>query len=179
MILCEYCKEKEASFQLGNGKWCCEKRVQQCPGVKKKTRKTRLEQSIYSNLAVMNKVAASGMFKCRYCDRPGIYYKGYIKNEHRFQCVELAPQCPGYHKYLSNIHKKKFEEKPDLKIQLKHTMKKVQNRPEVKSKKSETMTLLHNGDCEPCKEFQQKFHDGQKNRRTDKYEYWKKYRKEN
>ncbi len=54
----------------------------------------------------------------------------------------------------------------------------AQNRPEVKKAKSKKMTLLHNEDCEKCKEFQENYSKAQIARRGENYEknkkYWKK-----
>jgi hypothetical protein len=49
-------------------------------------------------------------------------------------------------------------------------MKKVQNKPEVKEKKSETMIHLHNDDCDECLEFQENYTTAQKKRRKIKKE---------
>ena len=181
MNICDYCHEREGIYQFQNGKWCCEKSYQMCPVIREKLVRGNLKKSQYCNTTIMKQVAASGAFKCRFCDKPGIYYKGYINNEHIFHCCKNVRDCEGFHKYLSNLHKQRFIDNPELKKKMSKLMKKVQNRPELIEKKSESMLNLHNGDCDSCKEYQYNFYKGQKNRRTDKYdknlEYGETYKK--
>lgn len=40
-MLCSYGCNKEAKYQLGNGKWCCEAKYQQCPEMKVKFLRSR------------------------------------------------------------------------------------------------------------------------------------------
>ena len=179
MNLCHYCKTREGIHQFQNGRWCCAPTYQQCPVVSKRMHDAFNERSEYSNIRIMKKAAATGLFPCKYCGEPGLYYGGYINKKHKFYCTPKGRDCPEFNNYLSKVHKEKFENNPDLLVKMSKKMKEVQNRPEVKEQKSNSMIQLHRGDCEPCKEFQENFTEAQKARRTEKYNYYSKYRKEN
>ncbi len=97
--------------------------------------------------------------------------------ENRPCCEDKVKKCPGYHKYISNIHKQKYIDKPELKVQMSESMKIAQNKHGVGEAKRLAMLHLHNDPCTKCKEFQDNFSKAQKKRRGPTYSKFKIYHK--
>ena len=103
--------------------------------------------------------------KCFYCGEVATEFR----DDGRHLCNPRARSCPGFHDALSALHKQRYIDHPEYLVKMSKTMKRVQNKPEVKEKKSNTMILLHHGDCEPCKEFQKNYSKSTDKRRGKKH----------
>ena len=101
---------------------------------------------------------ANGTAVCKYCGGVAKFWR--FKDT--FCCVSKSTDCPGYHDWRSEKMKEVYKNKPEfLELQRKIGLE-VHNRESVKEKKSNAMTLLHRGSCEPCKEFQKNYAEGRK-----------------
>ena len=171
MSLCDYCHEREGKYLLQNGKLCCEKIYHKCPAHINQVRQLCKDRAKFKTNRLMNLLIQNNLVECYYCGKPATNYRGVNdKNEHVFTCCQkLRVGCEAYKKIISEQQKKRYEN-PLEKFKMKKIMLKVQNRDEVKEKKSETMLNLHHGDCEPCKQFQKNFKEAHKQRRTENYE---------
>jgi hypothetical protein len=157
-ILCSYCGENPAIIQFKNGKYCCATKVHRCPTWRKgfsiSIQRSRFCK--YSKQARLRKEVEAGIHDCKYCDRKARF----LINGSNKCCQPKAKLCPGFHKWLSDRRKQLYKNRPELKEIQSNLMKEVHNRPEVIEKKREAMILLHNGECDTCKEFQKNYSKG-------------------
>jgi len=124
-------------------------------------RKSMRETLKNSRLGKLRALVEKGEIKCKYCDEPAKY----LSNNYYVCCSKTAKECPGYHNWLSEHMKEKYKNNPELVDEQRRIGKEVHNRPNVIESKSNTMIMLHHGDCEPCKEFQKNYKEGQAKRR--------------
>ena len=200
---CTLCGRTPAVHNSFYRQYFCEEDIRDCPGYEKidqhlktcpicnenykpieKMRYYFTRYKCYGLNAIIRKIRGLDLtdLVLKYKIQLGIE-KCHICNEKRAKyfdrdiaiCEKKRKDCPGFHDYMSKIHKNRYKKQPELKEKMSELMKEVQNREEVKTKKSDTMTMLHRGDCEPCKEFQKNFKNAHKKRRTDKYKRNKKY----
>ena len=144
-----------------NGRYCCERHVNKCPAVRNQISKTTVKRHYHSKAQTLIRELESGNAACYYCGETATV----ILTSSKFCCSLTAYKCQGYKDHASKVYKQKYIDQPELIENMSKIMKKVQNRPEVKRKKSETMIYLHRDDCEKCVEFQENYTTAQKKRR--------------
>jgi hypothetical protein len=110
-----------------------------------------------------------GKARCYMCGQKANFYT----TSGHMCCSESSRDCPEYNKTISDRMKLKYKLKPELLQYMSETMKVVQNKEKVRRAKKLKMLHLHNDDCDECKEFQQKFKQAHKERRTENYKFWK------
>jgi len=171
---CYYCNDREGKWLFDNGRWCCEPNVHGCPAQRRKRKAYQKEKFKYYKTSLFKTLAKTGAVECIYCGKPAYFFKGRSSenpNEYIFTCVKRAnSNCPGYKEFISKIHKDRYANNPELKVQMSKAMKECQNRPDVKEAKSIAMTILHNEECEPCKKFQENYKKSKIKRRGPNYE---------
>ncbi len=112
-----------------------------------------------------------GLVKCEICNERKARYA--VTN--RPCCEDTIKKCPGFHKYISKIHIKKYKDQPELRIRMSEVMKESQNKESVSNAKRLAMLHLHHDPCEKCKDFQSNFAKAQKARRGPNYLKFKNY----
>jgi hypothetical protein len=174
---CHYGCGREGIHYLQYGVWVCSLRWRDCPA-KQQQEKERIEKLYYNRRKnVMQRRVDAGEEKCFLCGKKANYL--ILRNKHGYIgcCSKLMSQCPEYHNYNSEIKKKSYREIDGYKERMSEAMLEAQNRPDVKEKKSEAMFILHNSDCDKCKQFQRRYKRGkekyseyiEKLKQTDKY----------
>jgi hypothetical protein len=158
--ICDYgCGQEATHYFKTAKKWCCSKSFLKCPSVKKKRSEIMLKVNEGSKADIMRKAIADGSGKCYLCGAPAKH----IVFSSKLCCMDRITKCPKHKEVLRASMKDKYT--PERIEAMRQTMLEVQNRPEVKEKKRKTMLKLHNEDCIPCREFQQKFKKAHKKRR--------------
>jgi len=167
--LCDYCNVREAVHKFKNGRWCCEEDVHRCPGFKERLSKKLAEKYKDSKIGKLRQDLKDGKLKCKYCGRRARFL---LNNTTMPCCQPKARLCPNKKYWFGRIIKNTYRKNPELKENLREIMLELQNRPEIKEKKSETMKILHNADCDKCKDFQKHYTDGKtkcKEKRREKF----------
>lgn len=163
--VCFWCG-RPAKIQFKNGRYCCEKTYHKCPFYRKKQSEKMFERYKNCLSKKLQKLADSGLEKCKYCGNASKYYLWKIsKDEYIFCCGKKARDCPNYNNWLSEQMKQKYIDNPGLVEKQRSVAYDVHNRPEVKRKKSEAMLILHNEDCGRCLEFQKRYKEGKENQK--------------
>lgn len=167
---CFYCN-RPAVFKLDDGKWCCRNTWQKCPSNTKAISKIQTARYYYWPKQTMERAIERGEIKCYICEEVANYAKMINKEGEKVEwggcCSKPVKNCPGYSEYRSKILRKRYAENPDYKENISKAMLIAQNRPEVKQKKSESMKILHNEDCDKCVVFQENYTKSIK-KRTEK-----------
>lgn len=153
---CFYCGGSAVHFFKTANRWCCESNTNRCPAIREKKRKSSLNKYKDSPRGKVRRSIEDGTAKCVYCGDTAHF----MIFENKPCCTETAYDCPNHSKARGESIKQKYAENPERCINMSRTMKEVQNRDDVKQKKSNTMIELHRGDCEPCIEFQNNYKEG-------------------
>ena len=155
--------------------WCHENH-RHCPAYLENMRKKQLENNYNSKRQTMQRQLQRGELKCVHCGETAKY----LIHNYAPCCEPTKRDCPKYKEIISKRIKKVYDDNPEYKTMMRRKIASVQKRPEVKERKRDVMLMLHNGDCEKCKEFRKKYlknmRAGHKRRRTKNYERNLKYK---
>lgn len=159
-ILCKWGCGKIATHQLKDGSWVCTKKHRGCPIVDKKIRDSikKSYEKVVTKKSQMKKLAKKGKRRCKYCNQTAGYWLG----GDNFCCSEKGRQCPNFYNWLSHNRKKYYAEHPEFLKKMQKIVKNMGKNEEIQNKKRETMLLLHNGECDKCKNFQKNFNKKRK-----------------
>lgn len=162
---CCYCGGPAVHYFKTADRWCCDNSIQRCPAIREKKRLKAYERYKNSKLGILKETILNGTAKCVYCGDTAYF----IVSTYKPCCKNKAYLCPDHSKTIGLLMKQKYEENPERAINMSETMKVIQNKKDVKKKKSKTMKTLHHGDCIPCVEFQTKYKEGIEKRNLDSY----------
>jgi len=161
--MCDYCNAREGRFYFQNGRWCCEDNVNKCPEKRYKMKQKLLDKYRNSKRGILMEQLNSGSGVCKYCGEPAKYIS---PGNHGLCCSVSAFKCPSYREYAGDIHRRRFNDDPSKREIMSKAMLEVHNREEVIEKKRTAMTILHNDECDKCKDFQKNYQEGRKKMRT-------------
>lgn len=164
--ICYYCA-RPAVFRLDNGFWCCKNSWHKCPAIAGAISKRQCARYYYWPKQTMERAVERGEIKCYICGGIATHARLVAKDDKRVWggcCSEFARGCPKYSEYRSNLLLKRYADHPEYKERMREVMFEVQNRPEIKQKKSDSMTILHNEDCDKCVVFQENYNQSIKKR---------------
>jgi hypothetical protein len=154
--------------------WCNDNH-RKCPGYIKKWRSSLLKRNYNSKAQRMKRQLEREELKCVSCGETAKHLVG----NYTPCCMPRKKQCPNFHEYLSNKFKQRYANNPEHVEKQRQIALDVNNRPEVIEKKREKMLMLHRGDCDECKEFQENYlkglREGQRRRRGPQYELNRSY----
>ena len=167
--ICSFCGNK-ANYQLLNGNYCCSENHNNCFGYKEllsnKIKEGIKDRYKDSKRNILINELRDGILRCKYCGNKA----NYIVNYYIGCCVEKSRSCPNFSKWWSEKLKQNYINNPERRETNSKAMKEVQNRPDVKEKKSEKMIILHHNDCCECKEFQSHYNNSVNKRKNDNQE---------
>jgi len=166
-VPCYYGCGREAFYKFSNGRCCCESHAMKCPEKKRSLAETQI-----------NRMAENGMdrpkirlmlrqpdhdLKCVICGEKAHFLAP--ANDIKLCCRPYIRECPKFTEYISEVNRHTYEIHPELIEKQREISKKIHNSERIKQSKSDTMFLLHHGDCDKCKEFQKNYNKGHRKRR--------------
>jgi len=155
--ICSYCNNAPAVVYFPTAKkYCCEQSWNVCPHFRENLKLKANRRLKDTPTAINRREAAEGKHPCKYCGGVARFWRF----PNNFCCEDHARKCPGYHKWSSENKLQLYRDRPELREMQRKIGLEVHNREEVKQQKRDTMTILHNGDCDECLDFQKKYAKG-------------------